>query len=143
MVKLCVLFFCCCFIPGNNSRSAVCVQLGYGWNRCPFSKGFGIRRNVPSHVHWSRLSAPSTRFQCVRWKKAYAMASESPRLRICSGGRIRDFCSSKYLGTCGLNSTARCIASTALISAALRPRLLATSGEKRSLTARAFNKAAV
>jgi len=33
------------------------------------------------------------------------------------------------LGTCGLNSTALCIASTADISAVLRPRLLAMSGE--------------
>ena len=32
-------------------------------------------------------------------------------------------------GTCGLNSTARCIASTAFISGALRPRLDATSTE--------------
>jgi len=33
------------------------------------------------------------------------------------------------LGTCGLNSTARCMASTAFISNALRPRLEATSTE--------------
>ena len=33
------------------------------------------------------------------------------------------------LGTCGLNSTARCIASTADISDGVSPRLLAKSGE--------------
>ncbi len=33
------------------------------------------------------------------------------------------------LGTCGLNSTARCMASTADISAPVKPRLLAISGE--------------
>lgn len=38
------------------------------------------------------------------------------------------------LGTCGLNSTARCIASTADISAAVKPRLLATSGENLNKT---------
>lgn len=35
----------------------------------------------------------------------------------------------RTLGTCGLNSTARCIASTAFISAVLKPRLDAMSGE--------------
>ena len=33
------------------------------------------------------------------------------------------------LGTCGLNSTALCMASTAVISAVLRPRFEAMSGE--------------
>lgn len=33
------------------------------------------------------------------------------------------------LGTCGLNSTALCMASTAFISAVLKPRLDAASGE--------------
>ena len=37
------------------------------------------------------------------------------------------------LGTCGLNSTALCIASTAVISAVLSPRLDAMSGENLEL----------
>jgi hypothetical protein len=35
-------------------------------------------------------------------------------------------------GTCGLNSTALCIASTAVTSAVVSPRLLAMSGENLS-----------
>jgi len=35
----------------------------------------------------------------------------------------------RTFGTCGLNSTARCMASTAFISTALRPRFDATSTE--------------
>lgn len=46
-------------------------------------------------------------------------------------------------GTCGLNSTALCIASTALISAADNPLLVATSKENLSHTARALSNAAV
>lgn len=84
------------YLHGNNSRSAACVQLGYGWNKCPFSSGYGISRNVPSHVHCNKLSAPSTLLQCGKWKKAYAIASLSPLLRICSGGKIKLFISNKY-----------------------------------------------
>ena len=51
---------------------------------------------LPSQVQWSRLRAPSTLFQCARWKKEYARASLSPRFNICSGGRTRLFCSNKY-----------------------------------------------
>lgn len=63
--------------------------------------GFKVpQRNVvyllPSQVQWRRLRAPSTLFQCARWKKEYARASLSPRFNICSGGRTRLFCSNKY-----------------------------------------------
>ncbi|TNN45826.1 hypothetical protein EYF80_043981 [Liparis tanakae] len=47
-------------------------------------------------VQCSRFKAPSARFQCCRWKKAYATASLSPLFRMCSGGRIRLFISNKY-----------------------------------------------
>lgn len=109
--------------------------------------------SLPSQVQWRRFSAPSTLFQCCRWKKAYAIASLSPRFSMCSGGSIKLFISKRYcrkteiickhikhvvwwltgacltLGTCGLNSTALCMASTAFISAVLKPRLDAASGE--------------
>lgn len=71
------------------------------------------------------------------------MASLSPLFRMCSGGRIRLFISSRYLGTCGLNSTALWMASTAFISAVLSPRLDAASGENLSDTALALSNAAV
>ena len=51
---------------------------------------------LPSHVQCKRFNAPSTFFQCCRWKNAYAMASLSPLLRMCSGGNMRLFISSKY-----------------------------------------------
>lgn len=51
---------------------------------------------LPSHVQCKRFNAPSTLFQCWRWKKAYAIASLSPLFRICSGGRIKLFISSRY-----------------------------------------------
>ena len=37
-------------------------------------------------------------------------------------------------GTCGLNSTALCIASTAFISAVLSPRFVAVSGENLNIS---------
>lgn len=49
---------------GKSSLSALSVHVGYGQNRWPFSRGYGIIRNVPSHVQCSRLMAPSTLFQC-------------------------------------------------------------------------------
>ncbi|KAH9410191.1 hypothetical protein TYRP_009947 [Tyrophagus putrescentiae] len=69
------------------------------------------------------------------------MASLSPRFRMCSGGKMSFFASSRYFGTCGLNSTARWIASTACISAMERPRLAIRSGENLSPMLRAFSSA--
>ena len=56
---------------------------------------------------------------------------------------MRGFISSRYFGTCGLNSTALWIASTAAISDTVSPLFPATSAENLSATLRAFSSAAV
>ena len=58
-----------------------------------------ISTHVTKYAHVTAVTTHSKRltfFQCGRWKKAYAMASESPRLRMCSGGKMRGFVSSRY-----------------------------------------------
>lgn len=77
----------------------------------------------------------------------HAKRERSPTtLRLISSNfhtRMMDLIWSRYGGTWGLNSTARWMASTAVISDPLKPLRPAMSAENLSATARDFNKAAV
>jgi len=79
---------------------------------------------------WTALMAGEARFGCVGCNLQNEANTQCTLQEMVSTPQYRLKTRQKLtFGTCGLNSTARWIASTAFISGALRPRLDATSTE--------------